>query len=72
MGESIFFIAKGECEVLVRNRHDEENLAAILYAGAHFGEISLLYNTPRTATVKALNYCTVAKMKNKYFDMLIK
>ena len=31
-----------------------------LKAGAHFGEISVIFGCPRTATVTSDNYCTLA------------
>jgi len=30
-----------------------------LYQGACFGSLALLYNEPRSATIKALKYCEV-------------
>ena len=41
-----------------------------LNQGEYFGEISILYETPRTATVKSSNYCTLASLsKRTFFDL---
>ena len=39
--------------------------------GDHFGEIGLLYNCPRTATVIARNYNTMAKLRKDRFRDLV-
>jgi CRP-like cAMP-binding protein len=44
-------LAKGDWEVLVKDYDDKERFVAVLKPGSHFGEISLIYNIPRTATV---------------------
>ena len=40
--------------------------------GSHFGEVSLLTVHPRTATVSALNYCTIAKLPREDFIAMTK
>ena len=63
--DEIYFIAKGKCKVLVRDKFTdrfEEKLVRTLEAGAHFGEIGMLYHCHRSATVISINYCTCAKI----------
>lgn len=59
----MYFIAKGECSVNIRDykKRDHSNYK-ILKQGDHFGEISLIYNCRRTATVISRNYSTLGKI----------
>jgi CRP-like cAMP-binding protein len=43
-----------------------------LYDGDHFGEIGLIFNSKRTATVKSLNYGSLAKLDKSGFNDLSK
>jgi hypothetical protein len=53
-GESMFVLASGAAEVVRRGV-----VLRRLPAGSHFGEIALLADRPRTATVRALEACSV-------------
>ena len=67
----MYFIANGECEVIVKDILDTDEWTAFLKSGSHFGEIALVYNIPRTASVMALNHWTLAKLNKAHFDELI-
>lgn len=58
----MFFLARGDCEVRVTNEKKKEKTVRILKPGHLFGEVALLYNCKRTATVISKNYCTMAKL----------
>ena len=63
--EGMFFIQSGECNVVVQDKIGLESgvrQVRSLYGGDHFGEISMLYNCRRSATVIASNYCTLARL----------
>jgi CRP/FNR family transcriptional regulator, cyclic AMP receptor protein len=53
IGETAFIIEKGKVEVY-KERNGARVHVAILEAGASFGEMSLVYDSPRSATVTAL------------------
>ena len=41
---------------MVKGFDDTDDLVALLKPGSHFGEIAVIHNIPRTATVRAKNY----------------
>ena len=50
-GDSVYFIRKGEVEV-VREDGSNSEVIANLTVGQHFGEMALLSNEPRNATIR--------------------
>ena len=55
----LYFIMQGDCIVNIRDTQGKEHEAyKLLTEGDHFGEISLLYGCPVTASVIAMNYNT--------------
>ncbi len=53
-GTTMFFISRGSVEIL---GEDGRTVYATLTEGSFFGEIALLLDRPRTASVRALDYC---------------
>ncbi len=53
LGESFYFILEGEVEVFARRGDGSEALIDRLEPGRHFGELALLGDRRRTATVRA-------------------
>ena len=58
--DNIYFIAKGGCNVYVRNRAGLKTKANVLISGDYFGEVAILNGGKRTATVRSNNYSTLA------------
>ena len=66
----LYFIVFGMCHVQVLDEHRSSKRMKSLGMGQHFGEIALLYPTPRTASVMAAGYVTLAMMSKDDFDYL--
>lgn len=64
----MYFLAYGQCEVLVRDFHKKEIFVRDLYPGMMFGEVALLFNTKRTASVKSKDRCTVGALDLETFE----
>ena len=70
VGASMFFLAKGTCTVWVKDHMKRNRLVNELSQGDYFGEISLITDSNRTATVKSHNYCTLACLsKNTFYEL---
>ncbi|HIA35848.1 MAG TPA: cyclic nucleotide-binding domain-containing protein [Flavobacteriales bacterium] len=66
-GHKMYFIQQGTVEILQK----EHGRVAILSNGDFFGEISLLLDTNRNATVRALDYCDLYSLDKKSFDGVV-
>lgn len=64
-------MGKGDCKVTVRNQRGKEIVVGKLDEGDHFGEIAMIYNTSRSATVYSMNYNTFALMRVPLFRRLV-
>lgn len=69
IGKEMFFINKGEVEVV---SEDGKIVFATLGAGNVFGEIALVYNTRRTASIRAKSYCDLFIMTKDDFNTVLK
>lgn len=70
-GDSMYVVARGSVKVLLEAEGEPANLLAVLCAGAFFGEIALLDESPRTATVQAATPCTLLRLRRKNLEMLM-
>ena len=59
-GNNLYIISKGEWTVQVRDYNSQTENTNVLQSGDIFGEIALLLNCKRTATVRTSNYSTIA------------
>jgi CRP-like cAMP-binding protein len=66
-GDTFFLIADGKVEVNQAGPHGEKLVLKVLSSGDHFGEMALLENQPRSATVVALMPTTVFIMERTKF-----
>lgn len=69
--DAVFFLVKGACTVSVRDyRNGKAKFVRTLGSSALFGEVALLFNCKRTATVNSINYSIVAKLQRSKFEFI--
>ena len=68
IGVNMFFISKGTVEVV---SDDGSQVFATLTEGNFFGEIALLTMEPRTASIRAADYCDLFTLDKNTFEMVL-
>ena len=71
LGDSIFLIGLGSVQVTVRGKDDYEIILSVLKQGEFFGEMALLEEKPRAATVRARENCIVLEIKGEEFRHIL-
>ena len=69
-GKSLFLIARGVVAVLVAHGTQSAHRVASLHAGDFFGEMALLTDEPRNATVKAATDCRLFELSRRDVEAL--
>ena len=69
-GDTFYIVRQGELEVLV-SENGVRRRANLLKPGDFFGEIALLYEVPRTATVRARTQASVWQLGRQDFRDLV-
>ncbi|WP_027086543.1 ABC transporter transmembrane domain-containing protein [Cohnella panacarvi] len=69
-GNKFYIIVRGKFEVSRSGSDGQPQRLAVLQDGDHFGEIALLRNIPRTATVTSLGSATLLSMRREAFGQL--
>ncbi|WP_230632799.1 ABC transporter transmembrane domain-containing protein [Paenibacillus athensensis] len=70
-GNKCYIIVRGKFEVLKQQADDSQTRVAVLQDGDHFGEIALLKNISRTATVRALIPSVLLSIRREAFRQLM-
>jgi ATP-binding cassette subfamily B protein len=65
-GDRFYIIVRGKAEVLKASKR-----AAVLQDGDYFGEIALLSNQPRNATVRSLTPCVCLILQRDHFRAML-
>ena len=68
---SMFIILFGRVEIKICRQNGEEQTLNVLQQSNHFGELSLLTNSTRNATAKALVDSTLLQIKKSTFEKLL-
>jgi len=71
IGDKLYLIEQGQVEVLAADTGGRQRLLAVLWAGDHFGEMALLYDMPRTATVRARTPVQLYSLSKEGFNTLL-
>ncbi|KAI9193288.1 cyclic nucleotide-binding-like protein [Polychytrium aggregatum] len=62
----MYFIVQGTVDIIVKGK-----VVGQLQSGAFFGELALLGNIPRTATIKATSACSMYRLYREHFMKII-
>lgn len=68
-GRDMYFISKGTIEVVSK---DGTQVYATLTEGDFFGEIALVLNEPRTASIRALTFCDLYRLDKQVFEHVLR
>lgn len=69
--DGFYMVFKGRVKITVPNADKSDRQLAMLYAGDYFGEEALFENRNRSATVTAVDACTVLFISRKGFEDLL-
>ncbi|MBC8507721.1 MAG: cyclic nucleotide-binding domain-containing protein [Anaerolineales bacterium] len=69
--ETFFVILEGQVEVSKTINENEERLLKTLHQGDFFGEMGLIHNAPRGATVTTISQVEVLEINKSSFDKLL-
>eukprot|EP00118_Oscarella_pearsei_P005603 m.25830 g.25830 ORF g.25830 m.25830 type:complete len:386 (+) comp28985_c0_seq2:126-1283(+) len=67
-GKAVFFLSRGVVDVI---SEDGEVVFSQLSDGALFGEIAILFDTPRTCSIRAATNCMLLTLKKDTFQELL-
>ena len=70
-GDALYILVSGMLEVLVERSGEAPHTVAELGRGESFGEMALVENEPRTATVRAIRDSQVARLARADFERLL-
>lgn len=67
-GRHMYFLSRGTVEIIAP---DGKTLINTLRDGDFFGEVALLFSQPRTASVRAVDYCDLYTLDKATFDRIL-
>ncbi len=70
-GDSMFIIKKGTVNVSKSENSNEKVNLGNIYSGSYFGELSLIDNLPRSATVRTVDETEIFCLNKSNFDNLL-
>ncbi len=70
-GDRFYILARGQVAVLATDAQGREQQIEILEDGDHFGEMALLQDKPRSASIRTLTPCVVISLSRHRFKRLV-
>jgi hypothetical protein len=70
--DKLYIIVSGNVEISTKSSHGKKLRINILADGSWFGEIALIKDSSRTATVKPLTDCLLLTLERRKFEALLK
>jgi ATP-binding cassette subfamily B protein len=70
-GDHFYMLVRGQVAVMVADAGGRERQIEILEDGDHFGEMALLTDKPRNASIKTLTPCVVISLGRRQFERLV-
>ena len=71
-GDAMYYLCKGEVAVLITQASGKEIEVARIPSGEFFGEFSIWYNQPQSASIKALGVCELWVLKKSHRSLIAK
>ncbi|MBB3112164.1 ATP-binding cassette subfamily B protein [Paenibacillus phyllosphaerae] len=70
-GDKFYVIVRGKVEVLKKDAQGENQQVAVLSDGDFLGEVALIKNIPRTATIRTLTPVVFISLQREFFQELM-
>ena len=71
-GDSLYIIESGSVKIVLPSPEGEEGaIIATLGRGDFFGELALLTRQPRSASIRAVDYCNLYTLEKREFDLVL-
>merc|ERR1719424_1729207 len=68
-GDAFFLIVHGRCAVITTGEDGVQSVVAELTSGKYFGEIALVQECVRTATISCIEKCVIMSITKQNFDL---
>ncbi len=62
VGDKYYILEDGQCEIVIN-----DNIVGTIPKANSFGDLALMYNSPRAATIRATTDCTCWSLQKKFF-----